>query len=472
MSLLSLGKQSMIYGFGHILARLGTFLLLPLLTHSLSTSDYGVISTIYIFIGFTMTFYRYGMDTALMKFYIDQQYRQMYLSSIFILQLITSIVLSAAFVFFKGPLAILLTKNNDSIFIIYITVIIFCDIIWNLLIITFRVEGKAVQFIGFNITNVLLLLGFTIYFVNIKNMGVEGVLLGNVCASVITCIFSCVLILWSSRFSIRSIDLSSLNKIISFGLPFLPAAIFGIFMEGADRFILKYILDESAVGIYSAGYKLGVLGLLVVMGFNMGWTPYFLNHNDNNNSSLEFSTISTIFLGLYGFIGIIITSLIPVVPNINIFGYSIIGPEFFGGLYIVPLILMSYYFFAIYVLLLPRIYRYNATNRIPYFKLMGAISNIALNFALIPILGIVGSAFATLISFLIMTLCTFYYGNRLEPVDYNLKAWVFPLLIWDIIIVFNNNYEVIVPVILLYPIIWYKMIINNDEQSRILKILK
>ena len=472
MSLLSLGKQSIIYGFGHVLARFGTFLLLPLLTNTLTTADYGVISTIYIFIGFAMTFYRYGMDTALMKFYIDENNRKSYLSSIFVLQLATSIFFSLILIIFQLPLSSFLLGGNNSIFIIYIAVIILSDIIWNLLIITLRVEGKAVHFVSFNIANVLLLLGFTIYFVNIQHMGVEGVLLGNLYASVIVCVLSCLIILSADRFSIKSIDFSSLNKIISFGLPFLPAAIFGIFMEGADRFILKYMMGESAVGIYSAGYKLGIFGLLIVMGFSMGWTPYFLKHNQNKNASLEFSAIATIFLGLHGFLAIIITSLIPLIPKISIFGYTIIGSEFFGGLYIIPLILMSYYFFSMYVLLLPRIYKYNATHKIPYFKFMGALSNIILNFLLIPILGIVGSAFATLISFMIMSLCIFYTGNRLEPIDYNLKAWIYPLIIWDAVIIFNNNYLVTTLLILLYPIIWYTLIINKDEQTRILQILK
>ena len=60
----------------------------------------------------------------------------------------------------------------------------------------------------------------------------------------------------------------------------------------------------------------------------------------------------------------------------------------------------------------------------------------------------------------------------LESIDYNLKAWIYPLIIWDAVIIFNNNYLVTVPIILLYPIIWYIFIINKDEQTRILQILK
>ena len=45
-----------------------TFLLLPLYTHSFSQEEYGTISLAYAFIGFALILYRYGMDTALMKF--------------------------------------------------------------------------------------------------------------------------------------------------------------------------------------------------------------------------------------------------------------------------------------------------------------------------------------------------------------------------------------------------------------------
>ena len=73
---------------------------------------------------------------------------------------------------------------------------------------------------------------------------------------------------------------------------------------------------------------------------------------------------------------------------------------------------------------------------------------------------------------MVMSLCICYTGDRLESIDYNFKAWIFPLILWGAVIIFNNNYAVTVPLILLYPLIWYKLIITDDEQSRILQILK
>ena len=80
----------MIYGIGHVMARLITFLLLPLYTHTFTQDEYGALSLAYAFMGFALILYRYGMDTALMKFYIEADDPKSYFSSILFIQLIIS----------------------------------------------------------------------------------------------------------------------------------------------------------------------------------------------------------------------------------------------------------------------------------------------------------------------------------------------------------------------------------------------
>ena len=155
----------------------------------------------------------------------------------------------------------------------------------------------------------------------------------------------------------------------------------------------------------------------------------------------------------------------------QLFGYTIIGEAFFDGLHITPIILMGYYFFGIYVLLLPTIYNYNATYLIPYFRFIGAAVNILLNILLIPKIGILGSALATLLSFFIMSCCIFYKGNKIKHTQYNLKGWIFPVIIWSIILIINDQLFIAV-LIMLYPICWYKYIISPYEKSKILELLK
>ena len=95
MSVKLLGKQSLIYGSGHVLARLVTFFLLPLYTHVFTPDEYGIISLAYAFMGFSLILYRYGMDTALMKYSVQLEggERTAHISIIYGLQLITSLIM-------------------------------------------------------------------------------------------------------------------------------------------------------------------------------------------------------------------------------------------------------------------------------------------------------------------------------------------------------------------------------------------
>ena len=94
MSIKSLGFQSLIYGLGHVMARLITFLLLPLYTHTFSNEEYGALSLAYAFMGFALIFYRYGMDTALMKYSVQKSgvKRIKFITVIVMSQVVTGII--------------------------------------------------------------------------------------------------------------------------------------------------------------------------------------------------------------------------------------------------------------------------------------------------------------------------------------------------------------------------------------------
>ena len=125
--------------------------------------------------------------------------------------------------------------------------------------------------------------------------------------------------------------------------------------------------------------------------------------------------------------------------------------------------------------MMPRIYKHGSTSKIAYFRFIGALSNIILNILLIPKFGIMGSAFATLISFALMSYYIFNFGNRLEYIKYNIKGWVFPCLAWImviILIILENNYLMGMLVLLLYPFAWYKLIITNTEREKIVEMIQ
>ena len=68
MSLKLFGKNTVIYAIGNIGLRAASFLLIPLYTHYLSVSDYGLLATLLITIHIMLIFMSMGMQTTLLCF--------------------------------------------------------------------------------------------------------------------------------------------------------------------------------------------------------------------------------------------------------------------------------------------------------------------------------------------------------------------------------------------------------------------
>ena len=153
MSIKILGKESLIYGTGHVLARLITFLLLPIYTHVFSPEEYGIISLAYAFMGFSMMFYRYGMDTALMKYSVQlsSDNKTTYISSIYILQLLSSIIFSAVLYFVRDYVSEPLLGVGNPDWIIILAGILMLDNLWNHHVLLLRAENRPGSYIFFNL---------------------------------------------------------------------------------------------------------------------------------------------------------------------------------------------------------------------------------------------------------------------------------------------------------------------------------
>ena len=127
------------------MTRLVTFFLLPLYTNVFTEVEYGVISLAYAFIGFALILFRYGMDSALMKFYItdDLDEKQGVFSTIWTLQLISSVVFSLFIIGFSSSLSpIILGRDAGTTTTKLIAIILAMDVLWNLPVLILRNEER------------------------------------------------------------------------------------------------------------------------------------------------------------------------------------------------------------------------------------------------------------------------------------------------------------------------------------------
>ena len=352
--------------------------------------------------------------------------------------------------------------------IVILSGILILDNLWNHHVLLLRAENKPVFYILFNLSNVILTMIFNIVFVIKWELGIEGVLLANLMVSGIIFILSLPIII--KRIQLYQIKSNVMKDIVKFGLPFLPAGIFTMIMELSNRYILNWLEGTYAVGLFSAGYKLGILGLIVVMGFNMGWTPYFLKRIKEKDAEIEFSYVTSLFLGALGFVVIIVSLWVPEIMRLNIGSSYLIGENFWAAEKIVAIVLIGYFFFGTYVIQLPGVYAKEITTWIPVFRAIGAFTNIALNIILIPEYGVIGSAWATVVAFLFMSLSVFIKLYNKYYIKYNWAALCYPVFFMVIIFYPIHSLPSRLFIVICYVFGWYFLAINNNERSIIKRL--
>ena len=447
MSVKSLGKESLIYGVGHVAARGVTFLLLPIYTNLFSLSDYGIISLVYTFLGFMNVILHYGLDASLLKHYVpaDIEERKSILTNAYASFLLTTIVFLLFLVFFRSNISGLLFGNPLPSIALMVAGILFFDVLWSMHVLLLRAEGKPVFYTIVSFINVLLTLGLNILFVIYLKLGISGVLISNLITS--GCIFFITFPIIIKRISITTLSVKQWKRMMKFGLPFLPAGIFSMILELSDRYILRYLTNIETVGLYNAGYKLGMLMMLVVMGFNMAWQPYFLKKEKNEREYV--ANVTTYVLSVLGFLWILILIWTDTLVKLQFGNSTFFGDQYWASTQIVSIIALAYIFHAIYLLQLPGVYLLERSGLIAWIRGFGAVSNIILNLLFIPEYGIVGAACATCISFILMAFMIFLVNRRIFVIHYEWKK---------IFIIFVS-------------ILSYYFLVNNFDLSFMQKIL-
>jgi len=174
-----------------------------------------------------------------------------------------------------------------------------------------------------------------------------------------------------------------------------------------DQVIIKQILDETAVGLYSAAIKLSEVWYFIPGIICGSLFPAIINSKKTNQASY-FNRLKKLS-GLMFFIGLVIAVLVSLLARPIIL-------VLFGNEYLESISVLRIYAWSIIGVFLGSVSANYliAENYVKiYFwvSLMGAVTNVLLNLWLIPIMGIDGAAIATVISYSLVVLGLLFFRN-------------------------------------------------------------
>ncbi len=431
-----LGEETAIYGISTILSRFLNFLLVPFFTNIFTQAEYGIITNVYAYIAFFNIIFLYGMDTAYLKFSSTKELgdEKETFSTAFNSVFLSSLIFSSLILIFKNSLQDLFGLEESQILIVYFVAgILFFDAISNVIFARLRFHNKAFRFAGIKTFNIICNVGFNIFLIYNLKFRAEGVFIANFISSFFTFLILIPVLIKSYVFTINKELFTGLLK---FGLPFVPAGFAAIVTQVIDRPIMLALTDASTVGIYQANYKLGIFMMLFVSMFQYAWQPFYLKKASQPTAKQLFSKVFTYFTLVGSIIFLLLSLFIDDLVKIKIFGFYIIGKDFWSGLNIVPVVLLGYLFNGFYIVFLAGLQIEKKTQFMPLVTGTGAFVNVVANLILIPVLGIMGAALATLMAYLSMAIYQYILSQKFYRINYEWRKIAINMIL--LFIVFNS----------------------------------
>lgn len=431
-------SDTVIYTAGSVFNRLLPFLLLPVYTYYFQPELYGVFSLVYSFWFFVVVFYLYGMETSFQKYFIEAKSldeKKAIFSSTLILLLVTSLMLSAILYIVSGTISQKLTGTAENSYLIkLLSLILVIDVLYRFPMILINSEQRSKLYAGINAAGVVLNVAANLIFIIYYKAGIVSIFYSYLISY--SFVFA-VSLAYSSKYFALVFDKGKALMLFKAGTLFLYYGIFLISIDLVDRFFLEYYKGTAEVGIYSASYRIGVVMNLVITGFKVAWTPFFMNMKQQENNKWIFSRVFTYFCygGLIAFLTF--SLLADDIVKINIEGYSLLNSSYWSGLVIVPYILLAYLFSGLYLNLTVASFFQNKIRYLIYSSAIGCISNIILNILLIPPFSMIGAAIATMLSYFIMFLALYLYSQKIYKIDYEWRNILKAALLTGIVFIIN-----------------------------------
>ncbi|KEO74628.1 polysaccharide biosynthesis protein [Anditalea andensis] len=436
-----LAGQTAVYGISSILGKSINFLLIPIYTGYLPKEDVGAFTHLYAFIAFFNIIFTYGMETAFFRFSTGKGLdpKKVY-NSVQSLILTTSLTLGALIYLSAAPLSVWLEYGGQEHLFRWVAMILTIDALLAIPFAKLRVENQALKFALVKLANILLNVGFNIFFIvllyHIANgdiltilqpwvatwyrpdWGVDYILLSNVLANAL---ILPVLFYLTGKFSF-TLDKSILKPMWHYAVPLLFMGLAGVTNEVFSRGLFEYSLPEDfypglspreAGGIFGANFKLAILMNLIIQAFKYAAEPFFFQQSENKNNPAIFAKV------MHWFIIFCSLLMVAVAVNLDIIGRLVLQGEGYGrGLVIVPLLLLGYLFLGIYFNLSIWFKITDQTKYSFYITTIGAVITVVVVITLVPVFGFMGAAMSTILSYMTMSIICYVIGQKHYPIPY------------------------------------------------------
>lgn len=389
------------------------FFLLPILTHYLTTVEYGILSIYQVMISFGLPVIGMALHVNISKnfFNVSKEELSKIISNLFLV-----LLLSSTFFLVGISIYLLLGGEQFSIpekWIYLLPAIAFMNMVNTFNLTLLRNRKRAFEFGIFEISKTVIDLSLTVLLIVYYSYGWEGRATGILIGVLIVGLVSFYRI-WRSGYLKINLDLSQIKTILKVCLPLIPHSLGLAIITLSDRLFIDRMVNTSAVGIYDVGYQFGKITSLVVTAFSLSWTPWMFEKLAKGELSEKIKIVKA----TYGLAGAYILLSFGVYLVSTVLLPFMVADEYHGGINYVIWVALGYSFQGMYTLVFPYGVHVGDTSYLGFTTLGAALINLVANYFLIGMNGPLGAAQATLVSYAVMFISVWWYSNKLYPMPW------------------------------------------------------
>jgi len=403
-----------IYFVGRILVFSIPILLIPILTHTISPEDYGLIGiftaiyqVLHIFIGL-------GGVGAVVRAYMDRNdsgfhFSEYLFNAILVNMLLFLLALTPFYFFYTFDIVNL---PLPMMLLLPLVVVVsglkkYKHKLWN-------IQGRARKFTVFEVTFTMLSFGLSVILVLTVFPDWRGRIYSITFAELIFCVIS-LFYLFREDGIVYKFNKKYCIDVLKFGLPLLPHSMALTLIASSDKLLLGGLLGMHEVGVFTVAFGISAILMVSTMAIDQTIQPimYSFLKNQTKESKRIYVAGFYIYFAVSILSGLILYLLTPLAVDM------FIGSEFQSAKDYVGVLIVGQIGYSMYRYVVKAVFFSKKTHFVSIATISSATIGIVLQYVLITKYGIMGAAIGTVCMHIMSFAFIFYFSNKLYPMPWS-----------------------------------------------------
>ncbi len=410
-------KDSALYGLTGIISKGISFFLVPLYTRVFVPADYGVIDYLAVVAALINMTVALEVSQAVARFHpeVDEQGKRRLVSTALWWTMGAYGVWVSVCFGFAPQISRMLFDSAAYADIFRLAMLGTLGYgVFNLMQGQLRYDMRPKAFATANVANAVSTIGVTVVLVLVLHFGVIGTFYGQLTGFGVGIVISYFFA--RNRYAFE-FDRAMWREMLSFSAPLVLSGL-GVFVSMyVDRLSIKELMTLSDVGLYGVGARFASLVGVALAGTRIATTPLIYKRYREEDTPRQLARVFRYFSG----------AMMIIVLGMALFSREVVvlmtAPAYYSSHSVIPLlgaatVLANLYIFA------PGLALAKQTRLVAIINIAAAVLNLGLNVVLIPILGIVGAALATMTASAVAFAAYMVTSQRHYPVPHRWRGIV------------------------------------------------